>query len=193
MHAIKATRPLTQQRDGRARQLIEQPIRNTFSAALRPQRPYQLLGARRGDRDVHLDFHTAPGFRLPTQVQVQRCSTSTETIPTIRPYQLLGTRRGAQDVHLDFYTSPELWLPTQVQAQCPQRPYGLLGTRRGAQDVHLDFYTSPELWLPTQVQAQCCFTSTETIRTIRSTFTQLLRSGYLHKFKFNVHKDHTDY
>ena len=26
-----------------------------------------------------------------------------------------------------------------------------------------------------------------------STSTHLPRSGYLHKFKFNVHKDHTDY
>ena len=29
-----------------------------FSVALRPQRPYELLGW--GAQDVHLDFHTAP-------------------------------------------------------------------------------------------------------------------------------------
>ena len=60
-----------------------------------------------------------------------------------------------------------------------QRPYGLLGT--GAQDGHLDFHTVPELCDTT---VQCCFTSTETVRTIKdgesrtatSTFTQFLNS-----------------
>ena len=54
---------------------------------------------------------------------------------------------------------------------------------RGAQNGHLDFHTAPEFCV-TKDQVQCCFTSTETIRTIRdgeprtatSTFTQLLSS-----------------
>ena len=31
-----------------------------FNVAVRPQRPYGLLGTGRGAKDVHLDFHTAP-------------------------------------------------------------------------------------------------------------------------------------
>ena len=52
---------------------------------------------------------------------------------------------------------------------------------RGAQDGHLDFHTVPEIFSEFRL---CCFTSTETIRTIRdgeprtatSTSTQLLSS-----------------
>ena len=59
----------------------------------------------------------------------------------------------------------------------------------GAQDVHLDFHTAPELWPLGYRSFSICFTSTETIRTIRyrkprtsnSTFSQLL-SSVLHSW-----------
>ena len=38
---------------------------------------------------------------------------------------------------------------------------------REAQYGHLDFHTSPELWKSDISQAQRCFTSTETVRSIR--------------------------
>ena len=55
-----------------------------FSVALRPQRPYGLLGAGRGAQDVHLDFHTQLLSSDSLTVQGQCCFTSTETIRTIQ-------------------------------------------------------------------------------------------------------------
>ena len=70
-----------------------------------------------------------------------------------------------------------------------------LRLRHNTQDGHLNFHTIPELWIITiiiiikllsLVEVQCCFTSTETIQTIRdrecrtttSAFTQLLNSVF---------------
>ena len=66
---------------------------------------------------------------------------------------------------------------------------------RGAQDGHLDFHTAPEFW----PIVQCCFTSTETVGTIRdeepktstSAFTQLL--SFVTSMLLYVHRDHKDY
>ena len=62
---------------------------------------------------------------------------------------------------------------------------GLLGTGSPPQDGHLDFHT--HLLSSADIQVQCCFTSKETVRTVRggeprtatSTFTQLLSSDPL--------------
>ena len=37
-------------------------VHGSFSVALRPQRPFGLLGTWRPSQDVHLDFHTTPGL-----------------------------------------------------------------------------------------------------------------------------------
>ena len=85
---------------------------------------------------------------------VECCFTSDETA-----IGLLGT--GAQDGHLDFHTAPELCSLKLLYDH--SKPYGLLGT--GAQDVHLDFHTAPEVC--GEFEFKYCFTSIETIRTIR--------------------------
>ena len=96
---------------------------------------------------------------------VECCFTSTETAG------LLGT--GAQDIRLDFHTAPDLWLGLDdVELNALGCRVDVLGTN-GDQCVCRS--------------VQCCFTSTETIRLIRtgspeqpqSTFTQLLNSQWL--------------
>ena len=159
-----------------------------FSVALRPQRPYGLLGT--GAQDVHLDFHT-PSV-LCSVSAVQCCFTSTETVRTVRDGEP-GTSTSTF-THLLYSV---LCLQFSVALR-PQRPYGLLGT--GAQDVHLDFHTPSVLCSVSAVQ--CCFTSTETVRTIRDgspgrpprlshTFCTLfcVCSSVL----LYVHRDRTDY
>ena len=132
---------------------------------------------------------------------VQCCCTSTETIPTIRDV-------GTQDVHLDFHTAPELWGENVAfkfsVALRPQRPYGLLGTGSPGRPPRLS-HSTWALRRECGVQVQCCFTSTETVRTIRdgkpwtstSTFTQHLSSEERMRCSSSVllyvHRDRTDY
>ena len=104
---------------------------------------------------------------------VQCCFPSTETVG-----------RGAQDGHLHFHTAPEPCVSVKFKfsvALRPQRP-----SIKTFRDGHLDFHTAPELCVSVKVQVQRCFTSTETVRTVRdgeprtatSTFTQLLSSVF---------------
>ena len=108
-----------------------------FSVALRLQRPYGLLGTG------------SPGGRWGCEkanVPVQCCFTSTETVRTIRdrePRWTLGLLEGKCSSCVTLRL---------------QKPYGLLGTgspggRWGCEEA--------------SVRIQCCFTSTETVRTIR--------------------------
>ena len=77
----------------------------------------------------------------------------------------------------------------------PQRPYGLLETGSPGLPPLLLHNHSRALFL------KCCFTSTETVRTIRdgeprtpaSTFTQLLSAVQFSSMFFYVHRDRTDY
>ena len=129
-----------------------------FSVALRPETVRTVRA-----QDGHLHFHTVPcsvllyvqrpyGLLGPrtatstfTQFLVQCCFTSTETVRTVR----------AQDGHLHFHT-----VPCSVLLYV-QRPYGLLGPRTATSTF-------------TQFLVQCCFTSTETVRTVRA------QDGHLH-------------
>ena len=83
----------------------------------------------------------------------QCCFPSTETVRTIRG----GEPRTSTSTFTQLLSSVVSVFSVALR---PQRSYGLLG----AQDVHLDFHTAPELC---RVCVQCCFTSTETVGTIR--------------------------
>ena len=93
-----------------------------------------------------------------TQVQVQRCFTSTEIIRTIRD----GEPRAASSTFTQLLSFA--WASASsmlLYVHGGHKDY----QGRGAQDGHLDFHTvlSSEVVL----FVQCCFTFTETIRTIR--------------------------
>jgi len=103
--------------------------------------------------------------------------TISRALPTVGPVVCPTDRKMSEQ---PIRTGWTLWMrdtSTTVSVACiivackssvalrPRRPYGLLYLGRGAQDVHLDLFTqllSFEVMLP-----QCCFTSRETVRSVR--------------------------
>ena len=106
--------------------------------------------------------------------------------------------RGAQDGHLDFHTAPQLCRDFKCNIVFPQKPWRLLGTGNPGRPPRLS-HSSSAL---SRLQMQYCFTSTETMETIRdgeprtatSTFTQLLSSVETsNAILFYLHRNHGDY
>ena len=149
-----------------------------FCVALRPQRPYGLLGTAK----LLSSEHSASS--------VQCCFTSTETTRTIRD----GEPRTA--------TSTFTQLLSSEHSSSVQRCFTSTETTRTIRDgesirPHRLSHSSEH-----SSSVQCCFTSTETVRTARdgepraatSTFTQLLSSVLLFSsMLLYVHRDRTVY
>ena len=91
-----------------------------------PSPPWHLL---------HWGSCTGKVQSVVTQVQLQCCFTSTETIKTIRD----GEPRTVTSTFTQLLSHDSWWWSVALR---PQK-LGLFGT--GAQDVHLDFHTAPEL------------------------------------------------
>ena len=111
-----------------------------------------------------------------TLLLVQCSFTSTENTGIIRD----GEPRTATSTFTQLLCSEILQFSVALR---PQRPQGLLGTGSPGRPSRLS-HKVPELWNTT---VQCCFTSTETVRTVRDreprtatwTFTQLQCSEIL--------------
>ena len=102
-----------------------------FSAALRPQRPYGLLGTGSPGRPPRLS-HSSSALTMRS---------SSMLLYAQRRERILGPRT-ATSAFTQLLNSESSQFEFTVALR-PQRPYGLLGT--GNQDGHLDSHTVPEL------------------------------------------------
>ena len=129
-----------------------------FNVALSPQRP-----------DGEGEPRTSTSSLQSSMVLFFRGTyfTSTETVRTVRDGELRTATSTFTQLLNSFFSV----------ALRSQRPYGISGTKRPSTSTFTQLLTSV---------LQCCFTSTETLRTIRdgeprtstSTFTQLLNSFF---------------
>ena len=100
-----------------------------FSAALRPQRPYGLLGAGSPGRSPRLS-HSSSALTMRSMLLYAQ-----------RRERILGPRTATSAfTQLLNYESSQFEFTVALR---PQRSYGLLGT--GDQDGHLDSHAAPEL------------------------------------------------